>query len=197
MIIGRLSTAPWGTFAGLPVLDLEFARPLPRPERARDMCLAAVQQHRAIQTVWISAAPWADEEMASLLDHALRDFPSCYAAQDLAAPSWGYRDVHWFVDASRLFGDGASPAGIAHVVNGLPGFPTPAEVLVQCALEQNIVAPLLSQVAMSCGGPGTFCELQVRPDLLSAGLRAAAAAHGAWRVRSLVPGPVSIELFKE
>lgn len=198
MISGRLTVAPWGTFAGAPVLALWIEEEIPAPDRVRDLVRSAAGRHPGLAAVWIDKAPWAHEAMASLIDSGLADVPSIYATQRITAATWGFRELHWFLDCSLLLDSEASAAGIEQFVARLPGFPAPAELLVRDPLDANLEPHILNVVADRCGQPETMNELQVRATSFHRAMLAASRCRGMWRVRVLSPvNEPSLVLFEE
>jgi len=196
MMRGSLIAVPWGLAAGTPALCLDFVHPLPSPDEAFRHIRAAVQGRPGMSVAWIRSAPWADEDFASVIDVGLAEFPTIFAAQPIRAPSWGFRDVTWFVDCSALLEKPTTPEEITAAVGALPGFPAAAELLVADPHVENILPGLLDVVALSCGGPRTYCELAVRPGQLQHAIAMVARSGSGWHVRALAPAFPYLKLFE-
>ena len=184
MMTGHLIPVPWGMAYGTPALALDFTGDLPSPDEARRQVHAAMQGRPGLTIAWIRQAPWESEEFASLLDVALDVMPSVYATQPFNARHWGFREVHWFTDCSGLLAKPTTADEIAARVADLPGFPHPAELLVLTPAVENLNAGILDAVAMSVGGPATFCDLAVYPDQLHRALQVVSRSCGGWHTRA-------------
>lgn len=183
MMTGHLIPVPWGMAHGTPALALDFTGNLPDPDAARRAVHGAMQGRPGLTIAWIRSAPWESEEFASVLDVALSVMPSLYATQPFDARHWGFREVHWFTDCSALLRKPTTSEEIVARVGDLPGFPSPAELLVSTPAAENLTPGLLDVLAMSIGGPATFCELAVAPSHRHVALMAAARASAGWHVR--------------
>ena len=183
MIAARLGLVPWGTLSGLPALLLDVDGPIDAPDHAGQKIARACARLPGVRVAWIRSAPWADDAFATLIDEAFGDLGTVCGEQALDAREWGYRDVHWFVDGSRLLSSSATPESVADSVARLPGYPTPAEVLVRDPLPANISAALLRAVAASVGGESTLFELQIQAVDADRAIKATIAMSSLWRTR--------------
>ncbi len=198
MIIARLGLIPWGSMAGLPALLLDADGDLPDPESTGRRIAAALSRAKApgVRYAWVRSAPWASDAFAAVLDTAAADLTLC-AEQPLDAESWGYRDLHWFIDASRLLRSAATAESIADSVGRLPGYPLPTEVLIRDPLPANLNSAALRSIASYVGGENTVIELQVRELDTEAARKAASAVSSIWRVRPLDGWPQAAPILLE
>ena len=197
MITGSLILMPWGFCAGCPAIALDidgrdgFAEKT--GERLAQAIGRAMHSYPGASIVVIRAAPWADPELASVLDVGLQYVASVYATAPIGAKSWGYRDIPWLVDVSELVETAQSISGLRDAIQAIPGFPTPAEILARPAL--GMLSPAtLDALAEGCGGSETMCHLVVPPEARAQAAYAVAKAESAWRLCSLIE-PHESQLF--